>query len=87
MKGLMKFGGILDYAPVILSDSDLESIIRQNRDQLLLELDAIVSNPIRWQSFSESKKKEFSDYRQLLLDIPQQLNFPSAVVYPQLPEL
>lgn len=82
-----EYGNVLDYTPVILSDSDLASMARQNRNQLLLELDTIVSNPLRWQSFSESKKKEFSDYRQLLLDIPQQLSFPSNVVYPQLPEL
>ena len=64
---------------VINTQRQLEGLTfeaREKRDQLLTEMDAVVSNPLRWASFSEVKKQEWMDYRQALLDVPQQANFP-----------
>jgi hypothetical protein len=78
-------GEVADFVPYTPTQEELAFLIRSKRDLLLSELDVIVSNPIRWNSFTDSKKQEFIDYRQLLLDMPQQLNFPFDVVYPNLP--
>src|SRR5699024_8431351 len=60
----------------------LEQEARAKRDGLLRELDAIVSNPLRWGAFTEAEQQELADYRQALLDVPQQEGFPTDVVWP-----
>jgi|SRR5690625_3418696 len=60
----------------------LEAQARAKRDGLLHELDAIVSNPLRWAEFDEPTKQSLADYRQALLDVPQQEGFPTDVVWP-----
>lgn len=62
-------------------------LVRSGRDSLLTELDGIVSNPVRYASFSDSLKQALADYRQLLLDLPQQPGFPMDVVWPIRPEV
>jgi hypothetical protein len=80
-----KYGEIADFVPYIPTQEELAFLIRSKRDLLLSELDVIVSNPIRWNSFTNSKKQEFIDYRQLLLDVPKQINFPNSVLFPEPP--
>ena len=63
----------------------LSSIARTSRNTLLGQLDVILSNPLRWESFTEEKKQEFREYRQILLDIPQQPGFPEDIQWPTLP--
>lgn len=58
---------------------------RNKRDNLLSELDAIVSNPLRWNRFTEAEKQALANYRQALLDAPQQAGFPEDVEWPVLP--
>lgn len=60
--------------------------IRKIRNQKLDELDSIILNPLRWQSFSEHTKEQFSNYRKDLLDVPQQKDFPWYVEWPELPK-
>lgn len=48
---------------------------RQVRNNLLMELDAVVSNPIRWGELSEQEQQELKDYRRSLLDAPNQPGF------------
>lgn len=64
------------------SISDIE---RAERNYLLSELDQIVSNPLRWSEFTEEQKQQLIEYRQLLLDVPQQETFPHAVDWPEKP--
>ena len=59
--------------------------IRFIRDELLLALDAIVSNPLRWASFSQETQQAYTVYRQALLDVPQQAGFPWNVTWPTKP--
>ena len=65
-----------------LSTDNFENIIRNQRNRLLFELDHIVMNPLRWDSFSDQYKGQLADYRQQLLDLPQQPGFPSNCVWP-----
>lgn len=63
-----------------------EEMVRSKRDDLLKnEIDPIVSNPLRWDAFTEAKKAEWAVYRQALLDVPQQEGFPIDVVWPVKP--
>lgn len=60
--------------------------IRMERDYLLSNVvDPIVSNPLRWASFSEAKQSEWTVYRQALLDLTDQSGFPEVYAWPERP--
>ena len=59
--------------------------VRSKRDQLLSELDVVISNPLRWAELTTTEQTEVATYRTALLDVPQQTGFPQAVVWPQEP--
>lgn len=82
-----EFGEVKSYEPIVINTITItpENIIRQKRDILLSNLDTTICNPLRWQSFSDEEKENFARYRQLLLDIPQQPEFPTNVVWPDPP--
>lgn len=63
----------------------VEPIVRNHRDQLLIMMDVVVGNNLRWGDMSEEKQAEWSVYRQALLDVPQQSGFPLDVVWPEKP--
>lgn len=42
-------------------------------------------NPVRWEAMSEPSKQKWREYRQALLDVPQQAGFPWNVVWPVVP--
>lgn len=45
--------------------------VRKVRNSYLeMFVDPVVSNPLRWNDLSEEERKEYSDYRQYLLDYP-----------------
>ena len=71
-----------------ISDSEIESyqrwkIIRAERDKLLRESDYLIlaDAPV-----DETQKQEWTTYRQVLRDIPQDYDSPDEVVYPDKPE-
>ena len=59
--------------------------VRSQRDQLLLEVDAFVGNPLRWAALSSDKQAEWATYRTALLDVPQQAGFPDTITWPTKP--
>lgn len=76
-----EFGTIAPYTG--LSKIEIDAMyIRRQRDQLLSEVDIIVSNPLRWNDMTKLDQQLWSEYRQLLLDVPQQEGFPSNVIWP-----
>jgi len=80
-----------EYGPIAPYDGPseekiLEQEARAKRDGLLRELDAIVSNPLRWNAFTAAEQQALADYRQALLDVPQQEGFPDDIDWPQKPE-
>lgn len=66
--------------------TDLEStekLVRKARDQLLLAVDRV--NPVWYASLTSTQQTELADYRQAVLDIPQQTDFPESVTWPTKP--
>lgn len=69
------------------STEQLAQEVRWGRDERLKELDKVVSNPLRWGSYTPEQQNELAEYRQALLDVPQQDGFPHSVKWPVPPEL
>ena len=59
--------------------------VRSQRDQLLLEVDAFVGNPLRWADLSSEAQTLWATYRTALLDVPQQAGFPNTITWPTKP--
>ncbi len=63
------------------SKSELSNAVRARRDAYLFEyVDPIVCNPFRWSEMTEEEQNEIKEYRQYLLDIPEQSEFPNIEV-------
>lgn len=63
-----------------------ETAVREHRDNILRnEVDPMVSNALRWASYTPEQQQAWANYRQALLDIPQQAGFPHDVVWPTKP--
>lgn len=67
------------------SNEELAAEARIEREDLLLELDQFISNPLRWEDLSPEQKDEARAYRQALLDVPEQPNFPRNITWPEPP--
>ena len=63
-------------------DAILAGELRNERNQLLLAVDALAGNALRWSELSPTEQTEVSNYRLELLDVPQQSGFPTTVVWP-----
>lgn len=60
---------------------------RYKRNIILeLDVDPVVTNPLRWGDLSDDKKSEWADYRKSLLDITEQEGFPETINWPTKPE-
>lgn len=61
--------------------------VRRKRNSLLfIQIDPIVTNPLRWEHLSQQQQQAIKDYRQELLDITDQPNFPNNVQWPKKPD-
>ena len=80
-----EFGVIAEWTPP--TTEQLAAKARGQRDELLFEVDSIVGNPLRWASFSAEEQQAWADYRQALLDVPQQAGFPNTINWPTKPTL
>lgn len=81
---LIKFPdeGYVDGIP----DAIASDMIRDKRNyKLIKEVDPIATNILRWNDMTSEKQQEWADYRQALLDVPQQEGFPSSVTWPTKP--
>jgi hypothetical protein len=78
-----EYGGIAAY--VGPSNEVLAANIRAERDGRLIELDRVVSNPLRWAELTQEQQAAAASYRQALLDVPQQAGFPTQVEWPVYP--
>ena len=64
-------------------DEQKATEVRYWRNLLLHEeVDSYVMNFMRWDEQPEDKKNKIKDYRQKLLDVPQQEGFPHNVTWP-----
>lgn len=72
------------YQPREVLDAEQE---RRNRNGLLeLVVDPIICNPLRWDAMTEAKQAEWLAYRQDLLNITEQDDFPYNITWPTKPE-
>ena len=59
---------------------------RTQRDALLTTIvDPIVTNPLRWGTMTSDEQQMWVNYRQALLDVPQQPGFPASISWPNKP--
>lgn len=79
--------GNVIFTDKVYTTEELSEFIRSDRDLRLLRLDQITGNPLRWASFTDNQKQQLAEYRQALLDIPQQVSFPYNVVWLDVPEV
>jgi hypothetical protein len=71
------FGEIQPFEPKEFTVDEIKYLVRDVRNEKLkTEVDPVVSNFLRWDSLSVEKQKEYEDYRQQLLDITNDANFP-----------
>ena len=67
-----------------IPDEEKATEVRRHRNILLAEwVDRM--NPIVWEVMTEEQKQSWRDYRQLLLDVPNQIGFPWAIEWPENP--
>lgn len=76
------------YVPPTQAELDAAAAaqVRAERDNRLLEVDAIAGNALRWAALDADTQAAWSVYRQALLDVPQQSNFPHDITWPTKPE-
>tara|TARA_B100001093_G_scaffold504542_1_gene560525 strand:+ start:1111 stop:1530 length:420 start_codon:yes stop_codon:yes gene_type:complete len=78
----------LPYVEPTQEELDLETakIIRMQRDFILVsEVDPIITNILRWEELDTTGQNKWRQYRQELLDVPDQEGFPNGIVWPQNP--
>jgi Phage tail assembly chaperone protein len=66
---------------------DLQSVTLKalkKRDQLLADGPDRI-NPVWWSSMTTEEQQAWIDYRQALLDITEQLNYPQEIIWPTKP--
>jgi len=76
------------YVPPTQAELDAAAAaqVRAERDNRLTEVDAIAGNTLRWAALDVDTQAAWSTYRQALLDVPQQSNFPHDITWPTKPE-
>jgi hypothetical protein len=76
--------GEWDKQEIVASHEQLCNFYRDKRNRLLAEyVDKI--NIFRWELLTEAEKDLWRKYRQDLLDVPQQEEFPNNIVWPSVP--
>ena len=79
-------GEIEDYSPPAPPTNEyLAEMARNDRGSRLRYLDTILTNPLRWESYSDEQKTVIAKYRQDLLDITDQAGFPQEINWPTSP--
>lgn len=76
---------LIDNADARLYDN-LSMCVRYKRDEkLTIEVDPIVSNPLRWADLTTEQQNAWLQYRTDLLNITDQAGFPHNVTWPTKP--
>ena len=68
----------------IIDELKVSMTIRSQRDHLLSIIDKI--NPIWYSTLTYEQQQELINYRQALLDVPQQSGFPQTITWPIQPD-
>ena len=87
--GMVNNGGVWERpAPDQATlDAQAADAVRAERDhKLASEVDVIAGNALRWAALTAEQQQAWADYRQALLDVPQQEGFPHNVAWPTKPQ-
>lgn len=60
--------------------------IRDERNSRLGFVDELATHALRWASLDDHQREQVAQYRQALLNVPQQAQFPWSVSWPQKPD-
>lgn len=63
-----------------------EKVRQQRESKLVMEVDPIAGNTLRWASLSQEQQEAWAEYRNNLLDITNQTNFPYEITWPTPPQ-
>jgi hypothetical protein len=87
LAAMVEAGDVAAYVPPTQAEIDAQAAanIRAQRDSLLLEVDDIAGNALRWAALDAETQAAWAAYRQALLDVPQQAGFPDNVTWPVKP--
>jgi len=67
-------------------DAEAAAAVRGQRDMILeIEVDPIVSNPLRWADLTTDQQNAWAQYRTDLLNITDQAGFPHNISWPTKP--
>jgi hypothetical protein len=66
-----------------LNQEATKNIVRYQRNQRLVAVDRV--NPVWYASLTSQQQSELAQYRQCLLDVPQQPGWPESVTWPRQP--
>lgn len=65
-------------------DAEQATVVRKQRNTLLADwVDRM--NPLVWEVMTDEAKQDYRNYRQALLDVPNQTGFPWDVQWPETP--
>ena len=69
-------------------DEAATQAVRAERDmKLATEVDPIAGNALRWAALDADTQAAWAAYRQALLDVPTQADFPHNVTWPEVPSV
>jgi uncharacterized protein YqfB (UPF0267 family) len=85
IQGVIKTLTAEEYEQEQFKENDTKAAqVRERRQYLLITtVDSI--NPMRWETLTEEQRQAYREYRQALLDVPEQTGFPWNVEWPQQP--
>ena len=81
-------GDVEPYIPPTQEELDAAAAkqARAARNRILSkQVDVIAGNALRWAALTPEKQAEWAEYRQALLDVPQQSGFPHEISWPTPP--
>lgn len=74
------YNGVIYTSEDSLKQAKGEAVRATRNRYLETYVDPIVSNPLRWSGLISDEQKNYTDYRQYLLDITTEESFPDLVV-------
>lgn len=76
-----EFGEVAPFLPTAPTLEEVSAAIRELRNyKLQTEVDPVVSNPLRWADLSPEQQQAYANYRQALLNMPEDPQFPWAEI-------
>lgn len=89
LREMEKNKDVSPYSPPTQEEIDemVAAHVRNERNlKLAVHVDPIAGNALRWSDLTSDQQQALRDYRQKLLDVPQQAGFPHNVTWPSKPE-